>query len=215
MKILDVKELAMPEIKVIKFARFTDHRGYFTETYRWIDFTKELYKTDIPSKFVQANETWSRAGTFRGLHFQWNPYMGKLVRCITGHLIDYVLDIRLKSPTFGYIIGYDMPTEASADFSEWIWVPSGFAHGTLLTKTSLVEYFCTGGYNADCEAGISPLDNENFNWTLCEYDLMNEFKNIVQNSPYLTDKDKQNPSLRAWQKNKNAKEFIYEEVSSV
>ena len=209
MKILNVKELAIPEIKVIKFQRFTDFRGYFTETFRRSDFFKEIFKKKLAPEFVQTNESWSRSGTFRGLHMQWNPYMGKLVRCIVGHLIDYVLDIRLNSPTFGKIIGYDMPADPTINFSEWIWVPPGFAHGTLLIEDSLIEYFCTGEYNQKHEAGISPLDND-LNWSLCNNDLTRQFKAAVWNNPYLTDKDRQNPSLATWKKGSNAKEFTYE-----
>ena len=209
MKILDVKELKISEIKVIKFARFMDHRGYFTETYRWIDFTKELYKTDIPSKFVQANETWSRAGTFRGLHFQWNPYMGKLVRCISGHLIDFALDIRLNSPTFGKILSYSLPSNETMAEAEWIYVPPGFAHGTLLIEDSIVEYLCTGGYNGECEAGIS-IFSDDIDWELCNWS-----NGIKVNAKYTTEKDRNAFTLKQWKENPNSKEFIYGEVAGI
>ena len=209
MQILKIKELAIPEIKVVKFKRFTDHRGYFTETFRRSDFFKEVFKKKLAPEFVQANESWSRSSTFRGLHMQWNPHMGKLVRCVVGHLIDYVLDIRLESPTFGKIIGYDMPVSINNDYSEWIWVPPGFAHGTLLIEDSLIEYFCTGEYSQNHEAGISPLDND-LDWSLCNNDLTMKFKAAVWNSSFLTDKDRENPSLAAWKKGPNAKEFTYE-----
>ena len=128
MKILDVKSLAIPAIKVIRFQRFVDQRGYFTEQYRRSDFQTNEHTGFLRDvDFVQANESFSRTGTIRGLHFQWNPHMGKLVRTLRGHLIDVALDIRKGSPTFGNIIAYDMPVNGDEDFNEWIWVPPGFA----------------------------------------------------------------------------------------
>jgi dTDP-4-dehydrorhamnose 3,5-epimerase len=75
----------------------------------------------------QSNESVSKKGVIRGLHFQWNPFMGKLVRTLLGHM----LDIRKHSPTRGKAILYDMPARDTEDWDEWIWVPPGFAHGNL------------------------------------------------------------------------------------
>jgi len=98
MKIESIKTLEIPEIKVIRFSRFMDHRGFFTESYSVRDFSP--LKNEIGEwKVVQANESFSFENTIRGLHFQWNPYMGKLVRTVTGHMIVLILDIRLNSPT--------------------------------------------------------------------------------------------------------------------
>src|SRR5512139_3165797 len=139
MKILDVKTLQFSQIKVIRFARFCDHRGYFAEFYRKGDFSRhpgiEFLKG---ADFVQCNESFSRAGTVRGLHFQWNPYMGKLVRTLHGHMIDMILDIRKGSPTFGKIICHSMPVSSKEDYSEWIWIPSGFAHGNFFPEDSRI-----------------------------------------------------------------------------
>ena len=127
---LEVKELAIPEVKVIRFARFPDHRGYFSEQYRFSDFERgEVRRSCAASAFLRPTRAISRAGTVRGLHFQWNPYMGKLVRTIRGHMIDVVLDIRKGSPTYGKIIAYDMPVRGDENYADWIWVPPGFAHG--------------------------------------------------------------------------------------
>ena len=208
MKILDVKELKIPEIKVIKFQRFTDHRGYFTEIMRYPDIFPVM--PNGFNDFVQMNETWSKAGTFRGLHFQWNPYMGKLVRCITGYLIDFALDIRLNSPTFGKIISYNMPDNKKEDYSEWIWVPPGFAHGTLLLENSIIEYFCDGQYNENCEAGITVFD-EDIDWSSSDHHSTAEYHPELSIA-HITDKDKNAFTLRQWQKNPNAKEFIYGEI---
>src|ERR1043166_2082030 len=168
MKILELKTLRIPEIKVLRFARFTDERGYFTETYRKSDFDQISDCRSLQeATFVQCSESYSRAGTIRGLHFQWNPYMGKLVRTVLGHMVDLVLDIRLDSPTFGHIVAYDMPADPTANFAEWIWIPPGFAHGNFFTEHSQIEYLCSGSYNGNCESGISPL-SEDIDWSLCD-----------------------------------------------
>ena len=92
--------------------------------------------------------------------------MGKLVRTLTGRMVNLIIDIRKGSPTFGKMIGYDMPGRLDAEFAEWIWVPPGFAHGNLFTEDTLIEYFCSGEYSQGCEAGISPLSLD-IDWSLC------------------------------------------------
>ena len=132
MKILEVKMLAIPDLRVIRFGRFRDSRGYFTEPYRRGDLDKHPETAFFRGiSIVQANESWSRAGTIRGLHFQWNPYMGKLVRTLSGRMVDLALDIRKGSPTCGKIIAYDMPAAPDREFDEWIWGPPA-----LLTETT-------------------------------------------------------------------------------
>jgi len=208
MKIIEVKTLPINDIKIIRFARFCDHRGYFTEHYRKSDF-QHLPVLDFMHQvdFGQCNESYSRQGTIRGLHFQWNPNMGKLVRPLTGHLIDMALDIRKGSPTLGKIILYDMPVDRNADFQEWIWVPPGFAHGLLCPQDSLVEYFCTGQYNPDCEAGISPLADD-LDWTLCDQKLKQTFDQITNSNPLISDKDKNAMNLNSWLKDPRSDQFI-------
>jgi dTDP-4-dehydrorhamnose 3,5-epimerase len=212
MKIIEVKKLEFPAVKVIRFARFCDHRGYFTEHYRKSDFhnpeTMEFMK-DVD--FVQCNESFSRKGTVRGLHFQWNPYIGKLVRTLRGRMIDMVLDIRKGSPTFGKIILYDMPADNEKDYGEWIWVPPGFAHGNIFTEDSMIEYFCSGRYNPACEAGISPLA-EDINWDICEPALKQIFDSIAPSTALITEKDKNGFSLDKWSANKNSDNFTYQSL---
>ena len=89
MKILEIRSLAIPDVKVVRYARFGDERGYFTETYRKSDFFGHADAGCFAGiEFKQCNESRSRAGVVRGLHFQWNPCQGKLVRTIAGHMID-------------------------------------------------------------------------------------------------------------------------------
>ena len=209
MKITRVISLEIPDVKVIQFSKFADDRGYFTEIFRASDL---LNHPEIPSlhdqQFSQMNESVSQPYTVRGLHFQWNPYMGKLVRTISGYMIDLVLDIRLNSPTFGKIVAYCMPETTDKDFGEWIWVPPGFAHGNVFLEKSKIEYMCTGEYSPGCEAGVSPLA-EDIDWSLNEADLANKLKSILQSTRLITEKDKQGFSLQQWKNDANAQNFIY------
>lgn len=209
MKVLEVETLQFDTVKVIGFARFCDHRGYFTEHYRKSDFAchpEMRFMKDV--EFVQANESYSKQGTVRGLHFQWNPFMGKLVRTLQGRMIDMVLDIRKGSPTFGKIICYDMPTNPTTDYSEWIWVPPGFAHGNFFPEETMIEYFCSGEYSPGCEAGISPLA-EDIDWTLCDMTLKQLFDSIALSTSLITDKDKNGFTVAAWLENENSDNFMY------
>jgi len=205
MKVIQTKELAIPGVTVLKFGKFYDHRGYFTETYRKSDM-KEL---DIT--IVQANESLSKKNVVRGLHFQWNPYMGKLVRTIKGHMVDLVLDIRKNSPTYGKAIAYDMPV--SLDFeseSEWIWVPPGCAHGNFFKETTVIEYFCTGEYSNGCEAAISPMASD-IDWSLCVPKLYEELSTLLEGDALITDKDKSGLTLKQWSHKKDSDKFIFGE----
>jgi len=212
MKIVDIKTLAISSIKVIRFARFLDARGYFTEPYRKSDMNKHPQMPFLKNiEFVQSNESFSKKGTIRGLHFQWNPYMGKLVRTLRGHMVDMVLDIRKRSPDFGKIFFYEMPHDPAADASEWIWVPPGFAHGNFFLEDTVIEYFCSGEYSQGCEAGISPLATD-LNWSLCDAELKKKFDGIVENGPIITEKDRGGHSLAAWQKDIRSDNFIYDSL---
>ena len=209
MKIIDVRSLVIPEIKVICFARFCDHRGYFTEPYRRSDFFNHLKMGFMKGiEFVQCNESFSKKGTVRGLHFQWNPYMGKLVRTLYGRVVDLILDIRKGSPNFGKIIAYDMPTNHNDDYSEWLWVPPGFAHGNFFTEDSMIEYFCSGEYSPGFEAGISPLAKD-IDWSLCDTKLRRLSDDIILTTTFITEKDKNGFSMKDWEKDDRSNNFIY------
>jgi dTDP-4-dehydrorhamnose 3,5-epimerase len=210
MRLLEVRTLAIPEIKVIRFGRFRDHRGYFTEHFRRSDLQTCPHTPFFRGvEFLQANETFSRAGTIRGLHFQWNPYLGKLVRTILGHMIDLVLDIRKGSPTFGKIIAYDLPGRRSADADEWIWIPPGFAHGTMFPEDSLIEYLCSAEYSPRCEAGISPLTDD-IDWSFCDPELKETFSTIALTTRLITEKDKNGLSISSWLQEPSSDYFVYQ-----
>jgi dTDP-4-dehydrorhamnose 3,5-epimerase len=209
MKILDVKSLAIPDVKVVRFGRFPDARGYFTEPFRKSDFFGCPGLESLRGiEFVQVNESYSHANVLRGLHFQWNPFMGKLVRAVAGHLVDLALDIRQGSPTAGKIIAYDMPSRHGDTSAEWIWVPPGFAHGTLLLEPTYLEYYCTGEYSPGCEAAISPLAHD-LDWSLCDPRLKAAFDRVVATGAIVSEKDRHGVTLAQWNADPRAAEFVY------
>lgn len=209
MKIIDVKSLLLPEIKVIRFGRFPDQRGYFSEIYKKTDFGN-LESGEIFGglNFLQINEAYSKAGTVRGLHFQWDPAMGKLIRTIKGRMVDMIMDIRTGSPNLGKIILHDMSVSVEADSNQWLWIPPGFAHGNFFTVDSLVEYFCTSEYNPDGESGISPLSGD-IDWSLCDNELKNKFDEIVGRSILISQKDKDAQNLKGWLDSSLSKNFTF------
>jgi dTDP-4-dehydrorhamnose 3,5-epimerase len=209
MRIVRVTPLAIPAIRVITFARFHDRRGYFTEPFRRSDLDRHPETSFLlGTAFVQSNESLSRAGTVRGLHFQWNPFMGKLVRTLNGHMVDIVLDIRKGSPTYGKALLYDMPADDNAETSEWIWIPPGFAHGNFFPLPSRIEYFCTGEYSPGCEAGISPLAGD-IDWSLAEGRLKTQFDALIAGERIISDKDRAGLSVTAWREDARSNEFVY------
>ena len=185
MKIIEVKSLVFPEVKVVLFHRFADERGYFTETYRF----NQLEEFIPEFKIKQVMESHSRKGVLRGFHLQYDPPMGKLVRTIEGEMIDFFLDLRPSSLTFGKIAGYHMPSSYDDDFDCWIWIPPGFAHGNLYLKESTIEYFSTSIYNPAGEIGINPFASD-IDWSLCDEKIKQVF-NQYKNEIILSQKDKQ------------------------
>ena len=204
MKINNIFEPAIKGVKVIHFERFMDKRGYFSETYRGIDFLSS--QLDIfPNGILQTNESYSRRNVLRGLHFQWNNPMGKLVRTISGHMVDLILDLRIGSPTQGQIMAFNMPIAAHQNDSSWIWVPEGCAHGNFFLEDSYIEYYCSASYNGECEAGISPFACD-IDWSLCDPKLKNLFFDL-KDSFMTTSKDVNGHSLSSWLKTADAANF--------
>ena len=210
MKILEVRSLEIPEIRIIRFGRYRDHRGFFAEHFRKSDILSHPDLNFLSGvDFFQCNESYSWPGTVRGLHFQWNPYMGKLVRTLSGCMTDLVLDVRKGSPTFGKIICYELAGRCDADFCEWIWVPPGFAHGNFFLEPTHIEYFCTGEYNPACESAISPLAPD-IDWSLSAPQYREQFNKIISNGALITDKDKNAHSLASWLASPDSDQFVYQ-----
>ncbi|MCL2039071.1 MAG: dTDP-4-dehydrorhamnose 3,5-epimerase family protein [Bacteroidetes bacterium] len=175
MQILDIKELSIPDVKVIKFVKNNDFRGYFSETFNINDIQQKcLFLNNF--SFVQTNESFSFANTFRGLHIQNN--MGKLVRLIYGNIIDFALDLRKESKYYKKIIGYNL--SSTCDYSEWIWLPPGIAHGMLIKENSMVEYFCSTVYNPEEQHNIS-IFSDMIDWELCNVSIYNYLFSIDKN----------------------------------
>lgn len=213
MKSIAVTDLVIKGIKVIRYERFSDRRGYFSESFRKSELLSATGGAVGSWEIVQANESFSRAGTIRGLHFQWNPYMGKLVRTIQGHMIDLILDVRVGSPTFGFLIARDMPSVSENNHGEWIWIPAGFAHGNLFTQDTIIEYFCSGEYNGANEAGISPLAKD-ISWSYCDPSLKSLFDSVVESQKFImSEKDRNGLSVEAWRCDSRSNKFIYGEVA--
>ena len=126
---------------------YKDERGYFFETYN-----QQVFETHgIPTHFVQDNQSFSKKGVVRGLHFQREPFaQGKLVRVVMGRVIDIAVDIRPDSPTFGQYEAVELDAERGNLF----YLPEGFAHGFVALEDSIFFYKCTNLYNKASEGGI-------------------------------------------------------------
>ena len=131
----------------------TDERGYFMESYResWLDSLPSF-----PGNFVQDNQSFSHYGTIRGLHFQEGEHaQAKLVRVLSGKILDVAVDLRKNSLSYGQHIA----VELSSENYHQLWIPRGFAHGfSVLSETAEVSYKCDAYYNKEAESGIHPLD---------------------------------------------------------
>jgi dTDP-4-dehydrorhamnose 3,5-epimerase len=181
-----------------------DQRGFFTETFRHLDFL--INELDFFSNgIMQTNESYSHKNVLRGLHFQWNPNMGKLVRTISGHMVDLILDLRHGSPTQGKIMAFDMPAIATNTYNSWIWVPAGCAHGNFFLEDSYIEYFCSGAYNGASEACISPFTAD-IDWSICDVNLKNKFFEL-KDSFTATPKDINGLSVKEWLVGKDSINF--------
>jgi dTDP-4-dehydrorhamnose 3,5-epimerase len=212
MRIVAVENLVIPEVKVVRYARFSDARGYFSETFRRgiVDSHPALeFLRDV--QLPQTNESFSRAGVIRGLHFQWGPPMGKFIRTVHGRMVDIFLDVRLGSPTFGKVAMYEMASPVDQPYGEWIWVPPGFAHGNFFSADTHIQYMCTEEWKPGSEGGVSPLAPD-LDWSLCDPALRAEFDALVAAGPVIADKDRNAPSLSEWQGDPRAQNFIYAEL---
>jgi len=134
-------------VVVLAHERFKDERGFFMEMFR-ADHFREL---GLPTEFKQDNLSRSSKGVVRGLHFQYDPPMGKLMRVAQGRAFLVAVDIRKDSPTLGQAFGM----EFSAEDGRQVWAPAGFARGfCVLSDTAEIQYKCTAIYNHATESGI-------------------------------------------------------------
>lgn len=163
---------------------FGDDRGYFLETYHYDEFKK----AGIDAVFVQDNQSKSKRGVLRGLHFQTKRPQGKLVRVIKGKVFDVGVDLRKNSPTFGKWVGAVLSDENKRQ----LYIPAGFAHGFLvLSDEAEFVYKCTDFYDPQNEGGIIYNDPDiNINWPISgDMEIL------------LSQKDRALPSLKSFQNN--------------
>lgn len=148
---MEIKPLGLNGLLEIKPAVYKDDRGYFLETFNVDSFLS----TGVESHFVQDNQSFSRKGTIRGLHFQTGIHaQGKLVWVSSGRVLDVVVDIRKDSPDFGKFLQIELDSKDM----KMLYIPPGFAHGFSALEDSVFQYKCTNLYNKASESGINPLD---------------------------------------------------------
>lgn len=153
---------------VIEPQVFGDERGYFFESFNAERF---LAQTGVEVTFVQDNESRSKRGVLRGLHFQREPHaQAKLVRVVQGRVLDVAVDIRPESPTFGKYVA----TELSGENHRQMFIPKGFAHGyVVLEDDTVFQYKCDEFYHPECEDGIAWNDPQiGIDWPLAESELI-------------------------------------------
>jgi dTDP-4-dehydrorhamnose 3,5-epimerase len=148
---MEVKPLALPGLLEIIPKIYFDDRGYFFESFNQESF----FENGIETVFVQDNQSFSKRGVIRGLHFQNPPFaQAKLVRVSSGRVLDVVVDIRKDSPTFGQ----HLALELNSEIQNMLFIPEGFAHGFSALEDSILQYKCSNVYSRPNEGGIHPLD---------------------------------------------------------
>lgn len=170
-------ETRLRGVYIIDMKQYGDARGYFMETYKESDFAA----AGLAYHFVQDNQSSSRRGVVRGLHFQKRFPQAKLVRVLHGEIFDVVVDLRLDSETFGQWIGERL----SSDNHRQLLVPRGFAHGfSVLSDAAEIAYKCDELYHPEDEGGVLWNDPDiGIDWP--------DVGEII-----LSEKDKKNPLLR-------------------
>ena len=149
---MNVIETGIEDLLILEPRIFKDVRGYFFESFSQREFEEKVG----PVRFVQDNESMSTYGVMRGLHFQRPPYtQSKLVRCVSGRVLDVAVDIRLGSPTYGQHVAVELSAENHRQF----FISKGFAHGfAVLSETAVFQYKCDEFYHPEADDGISILD---------------------------------------------------------
>lgn len=176
---MTVTKTAIEGVLILEPEVFGDERGYFFES-----FNEERFRaaTGIETHFVQDNESRSKHGVLRGLHFQRPPYaQAKLVRVVRGRVLDVAVDIRTGSPTYGKHIA----VELSEDNHRQLFIPKGFAHGfVVLSDEAIFQYKCDEYYHPESECGIAWNDPEiGIDWGMAESEIT------------LSEKDRNRPHL--------------------
>ena len=171
-----IRKTSISDLLIIQPNINNDDRGYFFESYKNSDF--EL--NNLPTRFVQHNQSKSTRGVLRGLHYQLQYGQDKLVWVSQGEVMDVAVDIRKDSPTFGHYESLILNDENHKRF----YIPKGFAHGYyVLTEIVILEYMCTETFHPEDEFGIRWDDPDiNIDWPM--------------GKKLLSDRDKKLPSLK-------------------
>ena len=187
---LRVESTPLQDLLLLTPEVFEDARGFFLEVYRADTFRE----AGLPDTFVQFNHSRSARNVVRGLHFQWDPPMGKLMRVTEGRAYLVAVDIRKGSPTLGQYWG----VELSSQTRQQVWAPAGFARGfAVLSEYAEIQYLCTGTYNAKGEGGILWNDPQlGIRWPVSQ--------------PTLSEKDGGAPTLAQWLATPTSNLFAFE-----
>jgi dTDP-4-dehydrorhamnose 3,5-epimerase len=161
MQILDT---TLNDVKLLQPQRFGDSRGWFAEVFNQSAFSN----AGLDAAFVQDNQSFSRKGVLRGLHYQLGQPQGKLIRVLSGHIWDVAVDLRRNSPDFGKWAGFHLKAPSATDELQMLWIPEDFAHGFLvLSETAEVLYKTTRFYYPTGERSILWNDPTlNISWPL-------------------------------------------------
>ncbi|HEY0306812.1 MAG TPA: dTDP-4-dehydrorhamnose 3,5-epimerase [Acidobacteriaceae bacterium] len=136
---MQIIDTPLRDVKLLRPRQFADERGWFAEVFN----EKTFAGAGLPVRFVQDNQSLSKRGVLRGLHYQLEQQQAKLVRCLAGNIYDVAVDLRRDSPDFGRWAGFHL----HCNDLEMLWIPEGFAHGFLvLSETASVAYKTTAGY---------------------------------------------------------------------
>ena len=183
---MKVIRTAIEDVVIIEPDVFGDARGYFFESYSQKKFNEQVREV----KFVQDNESKSKYGVLRGLHFQkGKDAQSKLVRVVKGRVLDVAVDIRKGSPTFGKYVA----VELTEDNHRQLFVPRGFAHGfSVLSEEAIFQYKCDNLYAPQAEGAIAWNDPEiGIDWGLPAEDVLLSAKDaahpLLKDSEYLFD----------------------------
>ena len=186
---IKIESRALRDVVVLVPEVFRDDRGFFMETFR----EDQFQSYGLPTHFVQDNHSRSVKGVVRGLHFQWDHPMGKLMRVSQGSAYLVAVDIRRGSPTLGKWVG----VEASAENRRQVWAPAGFARGfCVLSDVAEIQYKCTGIYSNKGESGIRWDDPDiGVEWPVQD--------------PLLSEKDRKAQTLAQWLSRPESGNFSY------
>jgi len=186
---ISIERTQIKDVIIVKPEVYRDSRGFFSEVFRKDQFEGH----GLPGTFVQFNHSGSVRGVLRGLHFQWDPPMGKLMRVTSGSAFLVAVDIRRGSPTLGKWVGLEVSEKNRLQ----VWAPAGFARGfCVVSDYAEIQYLCTGIYNARGESGILWNDAEiGIEWP--------------EKEPSLSEKDCRAQTLSEWLEREEADFFKY------